>query len=176
MKKSLGNRFKELQGQFDINEPQIGHFKRFEARLSQNKKSKFNFRKPLAIAASLLLLISFGWPYIFGNSLDLKDVSPKMATTQAYFTSVINQELKIIDKKTTANNKKIISDALHQIKLLESAYKKLGVQLKESDENNRIIYAMINNYQKRIAILKSVLTRINKIKETKNINHENTII
>lgn len=176
MKKSIDNRFKELQNQFDINEPQIGHFERFSTRLSQNKESKFNFWKPLAIAASLLLLISFGWPYVFTNSLDLKDVSPKMAETQSYFVSVISQELKKINGLETANNKKVIKDALAQINILENDYKKLSIQLKESDENNRIINAMIDNYQKRIAILKSVLKRINNIKETKKISHEKITI
>jgi len=174
MNKSLHNKFKELQGQFDVHTPDIGHFDKFETLLSKNKT--YNFWKPLAIAASLLLLVSFGWSFMFGNSLDLKDVSPKMADTQTYFTSVINQELKELGKVESNDNKKIISDAMAQINLLETDYNKLKVQLKESDENNRIIYAMINNYQKRIAILKTVLNQINNIKQSKNINHENKII
>jgi len=173
MKKSLDSRFKELQGQFDVKTPDLKHFERFENRLNVKVKKSFNFWKPLAIAASFLLLISFAWPYISSNTLDLKDVSPQMKETQSYFVSVISSELKKIDNLETDDNKKIIGDAMTQIKILENDYNKLTIQLKESDENNRIIYAMIDNYQKRIAILKSVLTRI---KETKNINHENTII
>jgi len=176
MKRSLDNRFKELQGQFDIKTPDLKHFDRFEARLNAKDKKSINFWKPLAIAASFLLLISFAWPYLSGNTLDLKDVSPQMKETQSYFVSVISTELKKIDNLETDDNKKIIGDAMAQIKILENDYNKLTIQLKESDENNRIIYAMIDNYQKRIAILKSVLIRINKIKESKNINHENAII
>jgi len=177
MNTSLEKRLKKLKGQFDIKEPNVGHFDRFEARLKSEKKKTFNFWKPLAIAASLLLLISFSWPYFnFNNSLDLKDVSPKMEDAQSYFVSVIDQELKEISGLENATNKKIIADALVQIKNLENDYKKLTVQLKESNEDKRVIFAMIDNYQKRIEILKSVLTQINAIKQSKYNTHENKLI
>jgi len=174
---SLDKKFKELGGQFDVEMPNVGHFDRFEARLKGVEKKKFNLWKPLAIAASLLLLISFAWPYLKAeNTIDLKDVSPQMQETQSYFVSVIDQELKEIGNLETPKNKKIIDDALFQIKKLESDYKKLTIQLKESNEDKRIIYAMIDNYQKRIEILKSVLTQIHAIKQSKYNSNENTII
>ena len=174
---SLDKKLKELEGQFDVEMPNIGHFDRFEARLEGIEKKKFNLWKPLAIAASLLLLISFAWPYLNSeNAIDLKDVSPQMEETQSYFVSVIDQELKEIGNLETPKNKKIIDDALIQIKKLESDYKKLTIQLKESNEDKRIIYAMIDNYQKRIEILKSVLTQINAIKQSKYNSNENILI
>jgi len=177
MNTSLKNRLKELEGQFDTKEPNLGHFDRFEARLKSPKKKTFNLWKPLAIAASLLLLVSFAWPYLnSNNSLDLKDVSPQMEDTQSYFVSVINQELKTISAFENSDNKKIISDALAQIKNLEIDYKKLTIQLKESNEDKRIIYAMIDNYQKRIYILKSVLEQLNTLKQSNYNTHENKII
>jgi len=177
MNTSLENRLKELEGQFDTKEPNVGHFDRFEARLKLEKKKTFNLWKPLAIAASLLLLVSFAWPFLnSNNSLDLKDVSPKMEDTQSYFVSVIDQELKKIEGLENATNKKIITDALSQIKTLENDYKKLTVQLKESNEDKRVIFAMIDNYQKRIEILKSVLNQINTIKQSKYNTHENKLI
>jgi len=177
MNTSLENRFKDLKGQFDTKEPSIGHFDRFEARLKGVEKKKLNLWKPLAIAASLLLLISFAWPYLNAkNTIDLKDVSPQMEETQSYFVSVINQELKEIGKLESTKNKKVIDDALIQIKKLENDYNKLTVQLKESNEDKRVIFAMIDNYQKRIEILKSVLNQINTIEQSKYNTHENTII
>jgi len=149
----------------------------FETRLKSPQKKTFNLWKSLAIAASLLLLVSFAWPYLNTNSsIDLKDVSPQMEDTQSYFVSVINQELKTISGLENSENKKIISDALAQIKNLEIDYNKLTIQLKESNEDKRIIYAMIDNYQKRIAILKSVLEQLNTLKKSNYNTHENKII
>lgn len=177
MNTPLDKKLKELKGKFDVEMPNVGHFDRFESRLKGAETKTFNLWKPLAIAASLLLLISFSWPYLnAGNAIDLKDVSPQMEETQSYFVSVINQELKEIGNLETPKNKKVIDDALVQIKKLKSDYKKLTVQLKESNEDKRIIYAMIDNYQKRIEILKSVLIQINAIKQSKYNSNENTII
>jgi len=173
-KTSLEKRFKELQEQFDVEIPSEGHFERFQSRLNKVHKPTFNYWKPLAIAASLLLLISFAWPFLNNNNaLDLEDVSPKMEETQSYFVSVINQELKKVGKLETNKNKKVIDDALSQIKKLENDYKKLTIALKESNRDKRIIYAMINNYQKRIEILKSLLKQINSIKQSKYNSNEN---
>lgn len=177
MNKSLEDKFKELQGQFDVEMPNLGHFERFQAKLNIEQKPKSNYWKPLAIAASFLLLLSFSLTYLSAkNSLELKEVSPKMAETQAYFTSVIRQTLKEIGKVESPDNKKIIDDGMSQLKNLETDYQHLMVQLEESDEDSRIIFAMIDNYQKRIAILKSILIQINIKKQSKNNNHENTFV
>ena len=104
MKKSLEHKFKELENEFDVEVPEIGHFDRFQARLQGEVKPRRNYWKPLAIAASLLFLISFSWPY-FNTTSDLKDVSPQMGETQAYFTSVIDHELKELGKLESDDTK-----------------------------------------------------------------------
>ncbi|MCF6212866.1 MAG: hypothetical protein L3J45_02460 [Flavobacteriaceae bacterium] len=175
MKKSLKNRFEDLENQFDVEVPNLGHFDRFQDRLEAKRKPKINYWKPLAIAASLLLMIGFLWPY-FNTSLDLKDVSPQMEETQAYFTSVIDHELKELGKLESEDTKRIISDALRQIKILDKEYKNLTTQLKESNEDKIIVYAMIDNYQKRINVLKSVINQINNLRNTKYFNNENKLI
>ena len=60
MKDNLENKFIELKGQFDTEEPTIGHFDRFEARLAkevkQTKVIKWNpvTWRWLSVAASIL--------------------------------------------------------------------------------------------------------------------------
>ncbi len=177
MNKSLRNKFKELQGQFDVEEPNLGHFERFQAKLNIEKNPKSNYWKLLAIAACFLLLVSFSWTYLSDkHRIELREVSPEMAETQVYFISVINQELKAIEKVNNLENKKVIEDGMAQLKILENDYLKLTIQLRESNEDSRIIFAMIDNFQKRIEVLKAVLNQINIIKQTKNNNHENTFI
>ena len=178
MNTSLKDKLKELEGQFDVEVPDLGHFDRFQAKLEGESKAKpkRNFWKPLAIAASLMLLVSLSGPLFSSNTTDLKDVSTEMGETQAYFTSVLNQEIKTLNALGTSENKQIISDALVQIKKLEDEYKKLTIQLKESNEDKRIVYAMIDNYQKRIDILKSVVNQINNINDSKFNSNENNFI
>ena len=66
MKDNLENKFKELENQFDLEEPTIGHFDRFEAKLNNPKtltktKSKtLKFIAYFAAAASIFYLLEFG--------------------------------------------------------------------------------------------------------------------
>lgn len=71
----------------------------------------------------------------------------------------------------------IITDAIEQIQLLENDYQKLKTDLTESGNDQRVINAMISNFQSRIEILNTVLEQIETIKELKfNTNEpKNTI-
>ena len=161
---------------YDIHEPSIGHFNRFQAKLEKQEKPQqksINWYKYIAIAASLVLLFTFG----FGNAhtskgLDLADVSPKMEETQDYFTKVIHQELEKVNKVKNEENKKIINDALSQLKMLEDDYNKQKLELSNNSENKNIIYAMISNYQQRIEVLQNLLNNLNKFNKIKNNYNE----
>ena len=91
MKDNLEKRIKELHGQFDFEEPTIGHFNRFEAKLArhteQPKTVKWNPTtwKWLAVAASIALVFTL----YFGGSSDqvgmqLSEVSPEMEETESF--------------------------------------------------------------------------------------------
>ncbi len=164
---------------YDIHEPSIGHFNRFQAKLKQQEKpkKKQNWYKYIAIAASLLLFISIGFKSInkANQSTDLSSISPKMEDTQNYFTAVIHQELKKIEKIQNPTNQKIINDALLQIQVLEDDYKSQKIALSINSKNKNVIYAMVNNYQKRIEVLQNLLNELNKFNNIKKTYHENSI-
>lgn len=175
MKDNLENKFKELQGQFDTEEPAIGHFDRFEARLAneakQTKEIKWNPAtwRWLSVAASILLLIGF-W---LGSSstevgMELAEVSPKMEETQSFFVSTIQKEIESINLQRNDNNKQIIDDAFNQLTQLEKKYEELTLELEDSNEDQRIIYAMINNFQQRIIVLQTLLEQLEEIKNIQN--------
>ena len=170
MKDNLENKIKDLQGQFDTEEPTIGHFERFEARLANkaNQPAQIKWNPAtwrwLAVAASILLLIGF----YFGSSstesgMQLADVSPKMEETQSFFVSTIRKEIDNINLKRNDTNKKIIDDAFNQLNLLEKNYNELTLALEDSNEDQRIIYAMINNFQQRIVVLQTLLEQLEEI-------------
>jgi len=177
MKDNLENKFKELANQFDIEEPAIGHFGRFEARLAKEKKQPKEIKwnpatwRWLAVAASVLLLIGF-W---FGSSttntvgMELAEVSPEMEETQSFFMATIQKEVDKIDVQRDDTNTKIIDDAFAQLKILEQKYEEMTIALEDTSEDKRIIFAMITNFQQRIEVLQNLLEQL---EEVKNINGE----
>ena len=181
MKDKLEQRFIELEGQFDTEEPTLGHFNRFEARLAQKdtKQPKWNPRSWawMAIAASIALLFGvwFGG-YSSKQGLELADVSPQMEETQSFFVSTIRQEIENINLKRNDDNQQIIDDAFLQLNKLEENYKNLTVELDNSNKDKRIIYAMINNFQQRIEILQTLLQQLDELKQLKTINQDEKII
>lgn len=181
----LDNMFKDLQGSFDIQEPNEDHKKRFMAKLNEQNtivyvsKKQWSIWKPLVgAAASVVLIIAL----IIGNnqeasSTDLASVSPEMAQTQNFFTSTIAMELKKLESASNPETKMLIQDALNQMKRLEIEYKSLRTDLSESGNDQRVIYAMISNFQNRIEILQNTLKQIEIVEQLKNSKHEsnNTI-
>lgn len=163
---------------FDTETPPDGHEKRFLAKL-ENQKIKQNSKPKLrqlwlpitAVAASILLLINLS---INTNATTkgLASVSPEMAKTESYFTNTIAAELKKLKSASNSETRLIIKDALIQLNRLETEYKLLVTDLNKSGQDQRIIYAMISNFQNRIEILQNTLQQIEIVKQLKNSKHE----
>ncbi|MDT0646673.1 DUF4179 domain-containing protein [Zunongwangia sp. F260] len=177
--------FRDLD--FDTSEPREGHKERFFEKLkdenpSAEKKNRVrNLWAPfIGIAAGLALLVFLGGMYFnhqaLGRSGDLASVSPEMKQTQEFYTSLIENELKEIQEEKSPETEAIVKDALAQMEKLDTEYAKLKRDLLRSGKDNRVIHAMINNFQQRIDLLNTVLTQIEEIKLLKNQNHENNLI
>ncbi|BAO77132.1 hypothetical protein [Winogradskyella sp. PG-2] len=185
-KDTIDELFDNLKDEFDVNEPSQGHELRFLDRLKANdvvvndskSSSRFNWRPFLAIAASVVICLSvFMTLQNEPETLDLASVSPELAETQDFFTATIENELKKLNNERSPLTEQIITDALEQIKLLESEYQKLKTNLTEIGNDQRVIYAMITNFQNRIDILNIVLEEIETIKNLKTNTNDtkNTI-
>ncbi len=175
MKDNLEQRFNELKDQFDFEEPSIGHFNRFEARLAEtgNKGKALQWNpktwKWLAMAASFALLITLfiGVPKT-ESGMQLAEISPEMEETQSFFVTTIQNELESIDAQRTEENKDIIDSALAHLKILEEEYNQLTIELENSDQDKRVIFAMINNFQQRIEVLQTLLQQLDEINTLKS--------
>ena len=172
MKDQLNTFFKD--NNFDVDVPKLGHLDRFEKRLHpQEKKRTFSY-KWISVAASVILLVGI-WmgSNLTDNTLILADVSPEMKETETFFVSTIQQELKQIEKYRNTTTEKIIEDALNQLEKLEDTYNELVIALNESVNDRRVVFAMINNYQRRREILQDLLAQIDTLKKLKtNYNDE----
>lgn len=178
--------FKDLQGEFDCETPNEGHKNRFEDKLkvfNGNEESKASKTRILwltlgSIAATILLFFSIGIFNPDHNELeDLADVSAEMAETQQFFTLAINQELEKIDGQRSPETQKLIDDAMAQLQILEKDYKTLQDDLNVSGDDQRVIFAMITNFQNRVDLLQTVLEQINEINNYKNnLDEDNNTI
>lgn len=180
MKDNLDNIFKDLEGQFDLEEPTIGHFERFETKLNKGSNSSSKKRNNLyyfiSIAASIILFFGIWIGSNLANSgMELADISPEMNETQNYFVNVIQKELQTIEIERNSDTEQIINDALKQLNKLENEYQSLTLELKESTEEKRIIFAMVSNFQQRIDVLQSLLIQIDDFKQLKTQKNETTI-
>ncbi|WP_445749128.1 hypothetical protein [Polaribacter sp.] len=167
MKNNFENYFSEAD--FDFQEPENGHFERFENKLKASKKSDKISWKWLSVAASILLMIGF-W---FGKmqqktTIDLADISPKLEEVQGYFVATIHQKTTVLEKSKTPENELIIKQTLLQLEDLENEYQQLLKELNKQGNQEKIINFMIENYQLRLEILENMLKKINQIKKLKN--------
>jgi len=100
-----------------------------------------------------------------GQGIELADVSPKMEETENFYLATIQKEVNEIKSKRTTANQKIIDDAFIQLELLETNYRKLTLELKESNADKRVIYAMITNFQSRLQVLQNLMDQLEEFEE-----------
>jgi GrpB-like predicted nucleotidyltransferase (UPF0157 family) len=108
------------------------------------------------------------------NVKDLASVSPEMSQTETFFTSTISEALVKLNNERTSETEILINDALKQMNILEKEYESLKIDLTESGDDKRVIYAMITNFQTRIDILKNVMNTIEHVKQLKQNKNENS--
>lgn len=164
--------FEDLQTNFDLEMPEPNHELRFLEKLTSKKnvienRPKRSFHKPfLALAASIVLC--FGLFILLQNKPELNGlagVSPELSQTQDFFTAAIRSELNKINAQRSPENETVVSDALKQMALLEKNYSRLKIDLRDSGNDKRVIYAMISNFQSRIDLLEHVLKSIAELKQ-----------
>lgn len=171
---NLENLFERLHCEWDIHQPDENHYDRFLAKQSQRKRD--NIWMPLAIAASLALLIGF----FICNKPDVKAdewlfASKETRETDSIFSAMIRMELSKVKEKKSPLNEKIIADALVQMKILDADYEKIKQELIKNGENQQIIHAMIRNLQTRISFLENVLQHLENTEDLKQATDEKTI-
>ncbi|MBF4470979.1 anti-sigma factor [Flavobacterium sp. HJJ] len=171
----LDQLFENFDNQWDVHELDSQHSDRFSKKLDLKKKKR-NYSFIYAVAASVVVLL--GVSLLYRNNdrpKELKFASKETKQTDSIFTVLIKNELEKIHEKKSPENEKIISDALKQMKSLDSDYDKIMHELEVNGESKPIIYAMISNLQTRISFLQSVLQRIEESEKLKNLNDEKTI-
>lgn len=181
---NLKDLFDELD--FDIAEPAKDHEERFRQKIRSKSRKRTKrsgvvslWLPAMSIAATFavaFLIFQGAFSNPFNNEHDLANVSPKMKETQNFYASVIQVELENLKNQKNPETEAVIDDALKQMEKLEASYDNLRKDLGKSGQDQRVIYAMITNFQQRIDLLKTVLEKVNTINNLKAQTHENNII
>jgi hypothetical protein len=178
-KDTIDTLFDSLEGKFDVHQTPDGHEKRFLDRLNKQQeiKRKRDWWRPLSIAASVVVIFGIGFSLLRSPepSGELASVSPEMEQTQTFFVLAINNEIDKLKSFETPETEKLIDDALNQITNLEKEYQLLKIDLVESGNDKRVIYAMISNFQRRIDLLEQVVAIVEDFKNLKTNENEITI-
>jgi hypothetical protein len=181
-KDKIESLFEKITPALDREEPMEGHEARFLAKLETGQKGVsrgVSWWKPLAVAASVLFIIGlFLGPAVWrGSEADqIASISPEISNTELYFAAVIEQQVKLLEDENTPETKKVVSDALSQLDLLEADYAKLKTDLLRGGDHKIILSAIIQNFQTRIDLLQDVLQKIEMTKNLKDQYNENNSI
>jgi len=175
----LDSLFHKLDGAFDQELPRDGHEQRFEVKLKELSKkgpptldlSKFRSWNPMAIAASLLLLVSISgltWTAVRPETNSLTAYAPEISATSDYFGNLISQRVILLRSENSEQIKPVVEAAIAQLKDLESDYHVLEKEVLAGGNTELILKAMLRNFQTRLALIESVLKQIEHLKEIQN--------
>jgi hypothetical protein len=167
--------FDNKANQWDIKQLSADHEDRFLNKLKDKKLNKKRLRV-MYIAASIAVLIGITLTYRpEEKKADFTFASKETKETDSIFTVLISNQLQEIKERRSPENEKIVSDALKQMKLLDTDYNKIIQELKNNGENKLIIKALISNLQTRISFLQNVLMHIESKETINTIIDEKTI-
>ena len=172
---------------FMNSEPPEGHVERFEERLKQmHRRNRIRFITRISSIAAVGLLLITSSIFIYQRYFDrgpvilnLGDVNPQMQKVEYYYTSQIDQlslGLDSLSGDTQESLKKMMSNELAE---MDSIHRELQQKLGANPGDDRVVNALITYYQTKLGMMKSFLHTLTQIKQTnnsKNVNHENTLL
>ncbi|MEZ2414763.1 hypothetical protein ACA086_07330 [Muriicola sp. E247] len=174
--------FKKIVPELDKEEPMAGHHARFLDKLNSESRKKtggVSWWKPLAIAASILLMFGLflgNFSQVLTPEATMADIAPEVTNTEVYFAGVIQEQLSLLQKEETPEAKKLVADAMDQLAYLEADYNQMRTDLLQGGDYKIILSAMVQNFQMRIDLLEDVMQKVETVKNLKEQNDENFTI
>ena len=120
------------------------------------------------MAASIAIVVGLGTTLLFNqpSSTQLAE-STGLLEIDLYYENIVAQQVKMVyDSPALSEEEK--AEFLQFMDELDEEYKLLKVELNEGLDNEQVLEAIVNHYQKRIDIIMSLLNRINQSKKESN--------
>ena len=133
------------------------------------KKSSISRFKSWAIAASVLLVISYLSIFYLNNKSDtieqiIADVAPQYGDKMVQYTSLIESKREEI-KQIETHDPVMYKEFATEIEKLNQDYQNLQTELSQTPNQEDLVKAMIQNLQVQLDILNRQLKIIEKVKE-----------
>jgi hypothetical protein len=168
--KKLEEFFNNNRESFDDQELPFDHEKRFLKKLNKNKKH-IGLKIWYGVAAGfifLAMLSFFAKGYIFDRSfvkdnskiMSLSDVSFKYQEVEEYYQAGVDEKIAEFNhlQCDIGKDQKLLID--NELEEFDENYKNLQVELQKNVNDERIINAMINNYETKIRFLELIINQI----------------
>jgi len=144
---------------FDVYEPEAEHLIRFKNKLNKTKSQKSIY---WIFSAAALVLLIFSLSFLFTNNPEWKKLPQLSDVSKEYKEAEYFYQVEINDKLTQLEglNCTILeadSSIYKELRVLDQEYINLRRDLVLTNYDERIVSAMIHNYQIKISLLESVI-------------------
>lgn len=168
--KRLDNIIRDNSELFDSEEPDEGHFERFEKKLNTKNKTRRlkTYKKLLNIAAVIVLVITTGIIAYFQTNpvnkmktsgIALGEVSEEYREVEIYLKSNVDEKIENL-KKIQCRSEEETKEVIRELDDIDNTYKELQKELLKNDRDERIINAMINCYQVKVEVLDQLIKQL----------------
>lgn len=163
-----------FRDQIQNDQPNEGHFERFEMKLNTAEYKKWNKKLLIWPAIAALLILAF---IVFAPNrnklpdiITLSSLSEQYANVEFYYTSSIHEQTqKINELNEQLDDDKTIKLLVEELDAYDQLYEQLCIDLNATPNDERVINAMITYYQTKLEITQKILETIEqKIIKTNN--------
>ena len=174
---------RENRDHFESYEPSDGHFERFTARLEARcaaAPKKVSVLPYLLRAAAVAILVTLSslwtWEHVLSpksKMMTLGEVSPEYHNVEQYYVQQVNlmeDEIIAINIDDDPRQKDML---LRELENMDVMYEELKKDLKSNPDDERVINAMIEHYQKKVDVMNYILSQLKEINSENQVNNEN---
>ena len=163
----------------DLEEPSVGHFKRFHSKLlKQEKKSRLvPFLKVAALFIFVLLSASLYVHLMDRKTTDQQAgiINNEMRETEFYYNNKINNEISNIENMARIGIAPAseLLEIKNELTKMDSLYQDLKRDHQANPNDERVLNAINNHYQAKLEIVNTIKTNWENVKQQKLEYHEN---
>jgi len=165
----------ENRQHFDLDEPEAGHFKRFDARLGHKAGRRNPFIMTLQIAASLAVILTSGILIIkttkSGDKMAVHGLSPEVQEANEYYVRQVDYKYEQISE-LSFDSKEEKEVLLKELSEMDSYYKQLLKDLDANPGDERAVNALISHYQVKLEVMDHIIDQLEKFKSQNNQNSQ----
>jgi hypothetical protein len=166
--KPLDDYIRENAGWFDTEEPLIGHYDRFDVKLSSvyEHQSKFGSVFMLKIAAAIVLGLMISYSALVGyriisRNAEIKAMAayPELNEAEQYYTKQLEQNYNRIQHLQFNKDKNEKKQIINDLNEMDKQVKMMKKDLIQNPEDERIVNAIITAYVTKMELMDMIISR-----------------